>query len=108
MQNLNTKFCKNDQVIVLSGRDRGKVGRILRIDRIRNRVLVENVNMVKKTHRRKSQNDQGGIIEIEAPIHISNVGAVAKDGRPSRIGYRMDGKRKARILKRTGEVFDAS
>lgn len=98
-----TKLKKNDQVKIISGKDRGKTGRILSIDRIRGRVVVEGANMVKKTKRRRSEQDQGGIIEIEAPIHISNVMAIAKNGKTSRIGIVMKGNEKHRIAKKTGE-----
>lgn len=97
------KLKKNDLVKVVSGKDRGKTGKILTIDRIRGRVIVEGVNMVKKTKRRRSEQDQGGIIEIEAPVHISNVMAVTKGGKVSRVGYTGTGESKARIAKKTGE-----
>jgi large subunit ribosomal protein L24 len=98
-----TRLRKNDQVIVVAGKDKGKTGRVLRIDAAQGRVLVEGINMVKKAVRKKSQQDRGGIIEVEAPVHISNVMAVTRDGKPSRIGYGEAGGRRVRILKKTGE-----
>ncbi len=97
---------KNDNVKVLAGKDKGKTGRIVKVDPVTQRVVVQGVNMVKKTMRKKNQQDQGGIKEIEAPIHISNVALVTKNGETSRIGYRVeaDGS-KVRIAKKTGEVI---
>ncbi|MFA7567858.1 MAG: 50S ribosomal protein L24 [Alkalispirochaeta sp.] len=100
---MNTKLRKNDQVIVITGKDKGKTGRILRIDREKGRVLVEGVNMVKKAQRQRSQNEQGGIIEKEASLSISNVMYVGKDGKPSRLGFREDKGEKVRFSKKTGD-----
>ncbi|MFP4429710.1 MAG: 50S ribosomal protein L24 [Spirochaetaceae bacterium] len=98
-----TKLKKNDNVIVIAGKDKGKTGRILRIEHGSHRVVVEGVNLVKKAVRKRRQNDRAGIIEVEAPLHVSNVMAVTKNGRPSRVGIRIDGNRKVRYLKKTGE-----
>ncbi len=97
---------KNDNVKVLAGKDKGKTGRIVKVDPISERVVVQGVNMVKKTMRKKSQQDQGGIKEIEAAIHISNVALVTKSGETTRVGYRVeaDGS-KVRVAKKTGEVI---
>lgn len=103
-KNIHTKLKKNDTVQVIVGKDKGKTGRLLRIDREKGRVLVEGVNMVKKAQRRRSQNESGGIIEIEAAIDISNVMYVAKDGKPGRLGYRVEGGEKVRFVRRTGET----
>lgn len=101
---MKTKLKKNDTVRVISGKDKGKTGRVLRIDPEHNRVLVEGVNMVKKAQRKQRQEDTGGIIEKEAPIAISNVMYVGKDGKPTRLGQRVEGDRKVRYAKRTGEA----
>ena len=79
---------------------------LLKVDPVTQRVVVQGVNMVKKTMRKKSQQDQGGIKEIEAPIHISNVALVTKSGEATRVGYRVeaDGS-KVRVAKKTGEVI---
>ena len=99
---MKTKLKKNDTVTVIAGKDKGKTGRILRIDRVAGRVLVEGVNMVKKAQRKQRQDDTGGIIEKEAPIAISNVMFVGKDGKPSRLGFRTEGGEKVRFSKKTG------
>ena len=99
------KLKKNDQVKVIAGREKGKTGRVLKIDREKGRVLIEGVNLVKKAKKKRSQTDQGGIVEIEAPVHISNVMILAKNGMPSRIGYRVEKGGKVRIAKKTGDVL---
>ena len=102
------KIKRGDAVVVRTGKDKGKTGSVIKVLRDADRVLVEGVNMVKR-HTRPSQNQPGGIIEKEAPIHISNVAlADPKDGAPTRVGYRFlaDG-RKVRFAKRSGEVIDA-
>lgn len=101
---MKTKLRKNDTVQVIAGKDKGKSGRVLRIDSIKGRVLVEGINMVKKAQRKQRQDDTGGIIEKEAPIAISNVMFVGKDGKPSRLGYRVEGGEKVRFSRRTGET----
>ncbi len=98
-----TKLKKNDNVIVIAGKDKGKTGRILRIDHGSHRVVVEGINLVKKAMRKRRQNDRAGIIEIEASLDVSNVMAVTKSGLPSRVGIKIDGDRKVRYLKKTGE-----
>ncbi len=100
---IKTRLQRDDQVTVIAGKDKGKSGRVLRVDRKNARVLVEGVNIVKKAMRKKRENDRGGIIEIEAPIHISNVMLLTKSGKPSRIGYRVENGVKSRIAKKTGE-----
>jgi large subunit ribosomal protein L24 len=100
------KLKKNDNVKVLVGKDKGKSGQVLKIDHINQRVVVQGVNMVKKTMKKKSQQDQGGIKEIEAPIHVSNVALLLKNGETSRIGLKVDENgAKVRIAKKTGEVI---
>ena len=94
---------RDDQVKVIAGKDKGKSGRVLRVDREKGRVLVEGVNIVKKAMRKKRQDDRGGIIEIEAPIHISNVMLVTRSGERTRVGVRQDGKTKTRVARKNGE-----
>ncbi|MFA5467667.1 MAG: 50S ribosomal protein L24 [Sphaerochaetaceae bacterium] len=97
---------KNDNVKVLVGKDKGKTGRILKIDHAKERVIVQGVNLVKKTMRKRSEQEQGGIKEIEAPIHVSNVAFLMKNGETTRIGYKTDEKgAKVRYAKKTGEVI---
>ena len=98
---------KGDDVVVISGRDKGKTGSILRVIRSEDRVIVDGINMVKR-HTRPSQAQPGGIVNKEAPIHISNV-AVAdpKDGSATRVGYKfLEDGRKVRVAKQSGEVID--
>jgi large subunit ribosomal protein L24 len=100
-----TKLKKNDQVKVIAGREKGKVGRVLRIDLKKGRVLVEGVNMVKKAVRKKSQNDRGGIMDVEAPLHLSNVQLVTKSGKTTRAAYKIEGGKKVRVSAKTGEAL---
>jgi len=98
---------KADRVIVITGRDKGKVGEVLQVMPKENRVIVRGVNIVKR-HERQTQTTQGGIISKEAAIHASNVAMVdPKTNQPTRVGYRVlaDG-RKVRFAKRSGEVID--
>ena len=100
------KLKKNDNVKVLAGKDKGKTGRILKVDRENERVVIQSVNLVKKTMKKRNQQDQGGIKEIEAPIHISNVAYVLKNGETTRIGMKIDENgKKVRYAKKTGEVL---
>ncbi len=101
------KIKKGDEVIVLTGRDRGKSGEVLEVRRSENRVVVQGVNMIKR-HQRPTQAQRGGIIEREAAVHISNVAHVdPKDKKPSRVGYKfLDDGRKVRFARRSGEVID--
>lgn len=99
---------KDDTVIVISGKDKGKKGRVIAAYPRENRVLVEGVNMIKKHQKPNQQNPQGGIIEQEAPIHVSNVMHVdPKSGNVTRIGYKvLDNGKKVRIAKKSGESID--
>jgi large subunit ribosomal protein L24 len=99
---------KGDTVVVIAGKERGKRGKVLRVLPERGRVVVEKVNMIKKHQRPTQKLRQGGIIEREGPIHLSNVMLVDPRGdRPTRVGVRVlaDG-RKARVARRSGEMID--
>tara|TARA_B100000683_G_C12471832_1_gene548020 strand:- start:1348 stop:1662 length:315 start_codon:yes stop_codon:yes gene_type:complete len=98
---------KGDEVIVTSGRDKGKKGSVLRVLTDQDRVLVQGVHMVKR-HQRQTQTEQGGIVEKEASIHVSNVALLDPDGgEATRIGFRsLEDGRKVRYAKRSGEVID--
>ncbi|WP_193173499.1 50S ribosomal protein L24 [Nisaea nitritireducens] len=102
------KVKKGDKVVVTTGRDKGKTGEILRVITDENRVLVQGVNMVKR-HTRATQTSAGGIIEKEAPVHVSNVAHIdPKSNEPTRVGIRtLEDGRKVRFAKRSGEVLDA-
>jgi large subunit ribosomal protein L24 len=99
------KIRKGDQVQVIAGNDKGKVGRVLSVDEVKMRVVVEKVNFVKRHTKARRQGVQGGILEREAPIHVSNVQLFdPKSGRGTRIGVRVlpDGSRE-RIARASGE-----
>jgi large subunit ribosomal protein L24 len=97
------KIKKNDQVKIMAGKDRGKSGRVLRVDRDRGRVLIEGLNMVKKAIRPRGQNRKGGISSVEAALAISNVQILCKKCGPTRIGLRMEQDQKVRFCKKCGE-----
>lgn len=99
---------KDDTVIVISGKDKGKKGRVLQAYPKKDRVLVEGVNMVKRHTRPNPANPQGGIMNREAPVHVSNVMLVdPKSGEPTRVGYKvLDNGKKVRYAKKSGEFFD--
>jgi large subunit ribosomal protein L24 len=100
------KIRKGDTVIVLTGRDKGKSGEVLRVFPTENRALVQGVNMVKR-HTRPRPGQTGGIVEKENPIHASNLSLVdPKDQKPTRIGFKMIDGRKVRFARRSGEMID--
>ena len=98
---------KGDRVIVISGRDRGKVGEVLRMLSKEDRAIVQGVHMVKR-HSRPTAASAGGIVDKEAPIHLSNIAHVdPQTDQPTRVGYKfLDDGRKVRFAKRSGEVID--
>ena len=101
-----SKIKKGDKVVVISGSDKGKTGEVLRTLPSESRVVVQGVNLVKR-HTRASATSQGGIIEKEATIHVSNVSHVdPKDNKPTRVGFKLVDDRKVRIAKRSGEQLD--
>ena len=98
---------RNDQVIVISGRDKGKSGKVIRVFGNEEKILVENINVVKKSQRKSQQNPNGGIIDIEVPLHVSKVMLIdKKTNKPSRFSTSIlkDGT-KIRISKDSGEVI---
>jgi large subunit ribosomal protein L24 len=109
MSRLQTPIRKNDTVLVIAGKDRGKRGRVLKVLPERNRVIVEGVNTVRRhTKPNPRQNVKGGIVQREAPIHASNVQLISPDsGEPTRVGHQIlqDG-RKVRISRKDGAVVD--
>ena len=99
------KIKKDDTVKVIAGKDVGAEGKVLSVDKKSGRLIVEGVNIVKKHTKPSMANQNGGIIEQEAPIDASNVMYVHK-GKPTRIGFKVEGDKKVRIAKSTGEVID--
>jgi large subunit ribosomal protein L24 len=98
---------KGDKVMVISGKDKGKTGIVLAAYPKKDRVIVENVNIVKKHAKPSQDNPQGGIINMEAPIHVSNVMPIdPKTGEPTRVGYQVIDGKKVRIAKKSGAVLD--
>ena len=99
------KIKKGDQVVVISGRDKGKKGEVLEVLRAESRVRVQGVNMVKR-HRRATQNDAGGIISMEAPLHVSNVAHLdPESGAATRVGFEVKDGNKVRVAKRSGKAL---
>ena len=99
------KIKKGDQVVVITGRDKGKKGEVLEVLRTESRVRVQGVNMVKR-HRRATQSDAGGIISMEAPLHISNVAHVdPESGAGTRVGFEVKDGKKVRVAKRSGKAL---
>ncbi|MDO5509643.1 MAG: 50S ribosomal protein L24 [Weeksellaceae bacterium] len=98
------KIKKGDQVIVLSGKDKGTKGQVLRVFPDKNRVIVEGVAIMKRHTKPSANNPQGGIVESEASIHISNVALVDAEGKASRVGYKTENDKKVRFLKTTGKT----
>ncbi|GMO43080.1 MAG: 50S ribosomal protein L24 [Termitinemataceae bacterium] len=99
------KIRKNDTVEVIVGKNKGKRGNILKILRDKDRVLVEGVNIVKKAQKKRSNQDAGGIIEIEAALHSSNIQIVCKKCGPTKIGYKIEGDKKTRICRKCKEAL---
>ena len=99
------KLKKEDTVEVIAGKDKGKRGRILKILRDKDRIIVEGVNLVKKAMKKRKQSDRGGIIEIEAAIHSSNLMIVCKKCGPTRIGYKLESDKKIRVFRKCGEAL---
>ena len=100
------KVKKGDKVVVITGRDKGKSGEILKVLREENRVIVQGVNLAQR-HQKQSMSQEGGIVRKELTIHVSNVALIdPKTDKPTRIGYKMDGERKVRIARRSGEALD--
>lgn len=95
---------KDDTVKIIAGKDKGRTGKIVKVDPVNERVIVQGANMVKKTMKKQNAQDKGGIMEVEAPIHVSNVALVSK-GSVSKIGYKMENGKKVRYAKKTGEVL---
>ncbi|MEX0287280.1 MAG: 50S ribosomal protein L24 [Paracoccaceae bacterium] len=100
------KLKKGDKVVVLTGKDKGKEGTIASVDPQAGKAVVEGLNVAIR-HTRQSQTSQGGRLPKAMPIHLSNLAFVDANGKPSRVGFRMEGDKKVRFAKTTGDVIDA-
>lgn len=96
---------KDDTVKVLSGREKGRTGKVISVNHKNETVVVSGVNMVSKTLKRKNEQDKGGITKVEAPLHVSKVALMTKDGKPTRVGFREENGKKVRYSKKTNEVI---
>ena len=99
------KIKSGDTVRINAGDHRGAEGKVLKVLKDKNKAIVEGVNMIKKHMKPDAQNPQGGIVEKEAPIHISNLSLLNSKGEATRVGYRMDGDNKVRFAKKSNEVI---
>jgi large subunit ribosomal protein L24 len=99
------KIKTGDRVVLLTGKDKGRQGKVIKVMPKDEKLIVEGLNMVKR-HTKASQSDpQGGIKNKEAAVHVSNVAIVDSKGNPTRVGFRVDGDKKVRFAKTTGEVI---
>jgi len=99
------KIKTGDKVRVITGENKGREGKVLDVLKEKNKALVEGINLVKKHLKPSATNPQGGISEKEAPIAISNLALLDKEGNPTRVGYRFEGDKKVRFAKTTNEVI---
>ena len=103
---MSAKIKKGDRVVVLTGKDKGRQGAVLKVLPKDERVVVEGLNMVQRHTRPTQMDPQGGIKNKEASLHLSNVAVVDSKGKATRVGFRMDGDKKVRFAKTTGEVIN--
>jgi len=100
------KIRKGDKVVVLTGKDKGRSGEVVQVMPKEDRAVVKGINLVKR-HQRQTQAQEAGIITKEASIHLSNLAiADPKDGKPTRVGFKIDGDKKVRVAKRSGVSID--
>jgi large subunit ribosomal protein L24 len=100
------KIKKGDRVVVLAGKDKGKQGAVTQVLPKDNRVVVEGVNLVQRHTKATQADPQGGIKSKEAALHVSNVAIVDSNGKPTRVGFKIEGDKKVRVAKTTGEVIN--
>jgi large subunit ribosomal protein L24 len=100
------KIRKGDRVVVLAGKDKGRTGEVIKVLPKDEQALVRGINVVKR-HQKQTQTQEAGIISKEAPLHLSNIAIADKDGKPTRVGFKVleDGK-KVRVAKRSGDLID--
>jgi large subunit ribosomal protein L24 len=103
---MSAKIKKGDRVVVLAGKDKGKQGAVSRVLPKENRVFVEGVNLVQRHTKATQADPQGGIKSKEAALHVSNVAIVDSKGKPTRVGFKIEGDKKVRFAKTTGEVIN--
>lgn len=99
------KIKKGDQVVILSGDDKGKTGEVVKAMPSEGKVVVQGINLVKR-HTKPSQTNPGGIVTKEAPINVSNVALTNKDGKATKVGYKIVDGKKVRVARKSGEVID--
>ena len=100
------KIRKGDKVVILTGKDKGRSGEVLQVMPKEDRAVVRGINVVKR-HQRQTASQEAGIITKEAPIHLSNIAiADPKDGKPTRVGFKVEGDKKVRVAKRSGVSID--
>ena len=100
------KIRKGDKVVVLTGQDKGRTGEVVQVMPKEDRAVVKGINLVKR-HQRQTQTQEAGIITKEASIHLSNIAiADPKDGKPTRVGFKVEGDKKVRVAKRSGVSID--
>ena len=100
------KIKKGDSVVVLTGKDKGRRGTILKVLPTEDRVVVQGINMVQRHTRPSQTNPNGGIVNKEASLHVSNVAIADANGKPTRVGFKVDGDKKVRVAKTTGDVIN--
>ena len=100
------KIRKGDKVVILTGKDKGRSGEVLQVMPKEDRAVVRGINIVRR-HQRQTASQEAGIISKEAPIHLSNIAiADPKDGKPTRVGFKIEGDKKVRVAKRSGVTID--
>ncbi|WCO02356.1 50S ribosomal protein L24 [Psychroserpens ponticola] len=99
------KIKSGDTVQVIAGDHKGTEGKVLKVFKDKNKAIIEGVNMVKKHTKPSAQNPQGGIVEKEAPMHLSNLSLLTSKGETTRVGFKMEGDKKVRFSKKSNEVI---
>ncbi|MVA97501.1 50S ribosomal protein L24 [Nitratireductor sp. CAU 1489] len=100
------KIRKGDKVVVLAGKDKGRTGEVLKVMPKDDKAVVRGINVVRR-HQRQTQTQEGGIVALDAPIHLSNLAlADPKDGKPTRVGFEVKDGKKVRVAKRSGVTID--